>query len=229
MAVFAATASGTPAMELPEKGLLSRPLANPASSRSARAWETSAGDEADVIPEEDANAEENEEAKAGSGTGALKAAVSAAIWAAGRPPTAAVLMRTARSGRAVRGSIGRCIVSKFQRVCLLACGLPLYLRDVFGNAFQGCASHGWMRASPSRTAKKALRPLPHGGLGWVGVGFEPDLCWTRRVNKALACYRLYETLKQLRWCLESPKKNRPRLPPTAPPSLRSPRLSGTGT
>lgn len=148
-AVSAATASGTPAMELPEKGLLSRPLANPASSRSARAWETSAGDEADVVPEEDANAEENEEAKAGSGTGTLKAAVSAAIWAAGRPPTAAVLMRTARSGRAVRGSIGRCIVSKFQRVCLLACGLPLYLRDVFGNVFQGCASHGWMRASPS--------------------------------------------------------------------------------
>lgn len=135
-AVSAATASGTPAMELPEKGLLSRPLANPASSRSARAWETSAGDEADVVPEEDANAEENEEAKAGSGTGALKAAVSAAIWAAGRPPTAAVLMRTARSGRAVRGSIRRCIVSKFQRVCLLACGLPLYLRDVFGNVFQ---------------------------------------------------------------------------------------------
>lgn len=135
-AVFAATASGTPAMELPEKGLLSRPLASPASSRSARVWETSAGvdadEEADVVAEEDANEEENEEAKAGSETGAVKAAVSAA----GRPPTAAVLMRTARSGRAVRGSIGRCIVSKFQRVCLLACGLPLYLRDVFGNVFQ---------------------------------------------------------------------------------------------
>lgn len=150
-----------------KKGLLSRPLASPASSRSARAWETSAGvdadEEADVVAEEDANEEENEEAKAGSETGAVKAAVSAA----GRPPTAAVLMRTARSGRAVRGSIGKCIVSKFQRVCLLACGLPLYLRDVFGNVFRGCASHGWMRASPSRTAKKALRPLPHRGLVWV--------------------------------------------------------------
>ncbi len=228
MAVFAATASGTPAMELPEKGLLSRPLANPASSRSARAWETSAGDEADVIPEEDANAEENEEAKAGSGTGALKAAVSAAIWAAGRPPTAAVLMRTARSGRAVRGSIGRCIVSKFQRVCLLAacrciCGMFL------GMCFRGARrTDGCVRHHPERQRKLC-------GLCRTGTLFGFELGLSRicvgpgEVNKVLACYGLYETLKQLRLCLKSPKKNRPRLPPTAPPSLRSPRLSGTGT
>lgn len=170
-AVFAATASGTPAMELPEKGLLSRPLASPASSRSARAWETSAGvdadEEADVVAEEDANEEENEEAKAGSETGAVKAAVSAAC----RPPTAAVLMRTARSGRAVRGSIGRCIVSKFQRVCLLACGLPLYLRDVFGNAFQRVRV-AWMdscvtipNGKESFAASAARGPCL--GLSWV--------------------------------------------------------------
>lgn len=194
-AVFAATASGTPAMELPEKGLLSRPLANPASSRAARAWETSAGvdadEEADIVAEEDANEEENEEAKAGSGTGAVKAAVSAA----GRPPTTAVLMTTAKSGRAVRGSIGRGIVSKFQRVCLLACGLPLYLRDVFGNVFRGCASHGWMDAcvtipngKESFVASAARGPC--WGLSRICVGLGG-------VNKALACYGLYETLKQL--------------------------------